>query len=74
MIGSGGLKRVSTKDLKEILKLVHREELCCPIDRIGLATTGLLRLGDDLEVLYGLDDKAVRAVIVSVLAERPTMP
>ena len=74
MIGSGGLKRVSTKDLKEILKLVHREELSCPIDRIGLATTGLLRLGDDLEVLYGLDDKAVRAVIVSVLAERPTMP
>ena len=71
MFGSKGLKQVSTADLKSILRLVHREELTCPIDRIGLATTGLLRLGDDLEVLQGLDERAVRAVIVSVLAERP---
>ncbi len=70
MFGSGGLKKVSTSDLKSILRLVHREELSCPIDRIGLATTGLLRLGDDMEVLYGLDQRGVRAVIVSVLAER----
>lgn len=70
MIGSKGLKAISTQDLKEILRQVHRGELSCPIDRIGLATTGLLRLADDLDVLNGLDERAVRAVIVSVLAER----
>ena len=70
MIGTSGLKQVSTGDLKEILRLVHRKELPCPIDRIGLATTGLLRLGDDLEILQGLDERATRAVLVAVLAER----
>jgi hypothetical protein len=71
VIGSGGLKSVSTQDLRQLLKLVHRGELSCPIDRIGLAVNGLLRLGDDVGVLAGLDDRAVRAVLISVLAERP---
>lgn len=69
-MGSDGLTKVSTRDLEQILRLVHRGELGCPIDRIGLATTGLLRLGDDLDVLAGLEERAVRAVIVAVLAER----
>jgi hypothetical protein len=71
VIGTGGLKSVSTRDLRQLLKLVHRGELKCPIDRVGLAVNGLLRLGDDLGVLAGLDDRAVRAVLISVLAERP---
>ena len=70
MIGTGGLTKVATKDLKAVLRSVYREELSCPITQIGLATTGLLRLGDDLQVLRGLDARAVQAVIVSVLAER----
>ncbi len=70
MFGSGGLKDVKSSDLKLILRAVHRGELPCPIDRIGLATTGLLRLGDDLETLRGLDLAGVKAVIIAVLAER----
>jgi hypothetical protein len=70
MIGTGGLKAVSTKDLKQLLLLLHRGDLECPITQIGLATSGLLRLGDDLAVLGGVDEKGVRAVLVSVLAER----
>jgi len=71
MFGSLGLKAIRTRDLEQILKLVHNGELQCPITGIGLATTGLLRLLDDLEALRGLDKRSVHAVIVCVLAERP---
>lgn len=70
MLGSGGLRDVRTSDLKALLKAVHHEELPCPITQKGLATTGLLRLGDSLEVLRGLDQRGVRAVLVAVLSER----
>ena len=70
MFGSNGLTTVSDADLRRIYTAVHRGELPCPIDRIGLATTGLLRLGDDLGILRGLDTAGVRAVLVSVIAER----
>ena len=70
MFGSNGLVAVKTADLKLLLGYVHREELSCPIDRIGLATVGLLRLGDDLAVLAGLDQRATRSVLVAVLCER----
>ena len=70
MIGSNGLREVSTRDLKELLRFVHRGALSCPIDRIGLATVGLLRLGDDLSVLADLDERGTRAVLVAVIAER----
>ena len=70
MLGSGGLKNVRTEDLKAILRAVHRGELPCPITQTGLAITGLLRLGDDLDVLRELDERAVRAVLVAVLSER----
>lgn len=70
MLGSGGLKNVRTEDLKAILRAVHRGELPCPITQTGLAITGLLRLGDELDVLRELDERAVRAVLVAVLSER----
>jgi hypothetical protein len=70
MIGTGGLTHLSTPDLEQLLRLVFRGALSCPIDRVGLATTGLLRLGDDLALLHGLDGPATQAVLVAVLAER----
>lgn len=70
MIGTGGLTAVPTPQLQLLLKAVHKEDLSCPIDRVGLATVGLMHLGDDLEILQGLDVRGVRAVLVSVLAER----
>ena len=70
MIGTAGLSKVSTKDLKALLRSVYRQELSCPITQIGLATTGLLRLGDDLQILRGLNERAVQAILVAVLAER----
>ena len=75
MFQSGkGLSQISTNDLKELLRAVHRGELSCPISRKGLASTNFLRLGDDLGHLRGLDSRGVTAVLVAVLAERPRQP
>ncbi|MCO4743871.1 MAG: hypothetical protein KC912_03720 [Proteobacteria bacterium] len=71
MLNKMGLKSVKTKDLKLVLGLVHRGELECPITQIGLAVNGVLRLGDDLAHLRGLDEAGVRAVLIAVIAERP---
>ena len=65
-----GMTAVKTDDVKALLRCVHRGELACPITQIGLAQAGLLRLGDDVGHLFGLDEAGVRAVLVAVLAER----
>lgn len=70
MLGDRGLVAVATTDLVAVLRAVHRGDLPCPITPIGLAQAGLLRLGDELGLLHGLDERAVRAVLVAVLAER----
>ncbi|MFT4628679.1 MAG: hypothetical protein ACI8PZ_007375, partial [Myxococcota bacterium] len=67
---TNGLSKVSDNDLRELLRAHHRGELPSPVTRIGLAQTGLLRLGDELDVLHGLDAAGVRAVLVAVLCER----
>lgn len=70
MFGTGGLVELSTDELQLLLRAVHRGELSCPVDRIGLATVGLLRIGDHIGILGGLDERGVKAVLISVLAER----
>jgi len=70
LYGGRALLDVSTDDLKELLRQVHSGALECPVTRIGLASTGLLRLGDDLGHLTGLNAGGVHAVLVAVLAER----
>jgi hypothetical protein len=69
-LGAIGLSRVRTPDLHALLRAVHRGELPCPITQTNLGLIGLLRLGDDLGHLHGLDARAAIAVIVAVLAER----
>lgn len=70
MFGSSGLVSVSDDDLKELLRFIHRGELPCPIQPIGLAQVGLLRLADELGVLQGVERRGVVAVLVAVLSER----
>lgn len=70
MFGDRGLVGVTDADLVALLRALHRGELECPITRIGLAQAGLLRLGDELEVLRDLDERGCRAVLVAVLVER----
>lgn len=68
--GGGGLTRVSTKDLREVLARVHDGSLACPITHPRLVVAGMSKLIDDLGHLHGLDARSTQAVIVAVLAER----
>ena len=70
MIGTNGLTAVSDDDLRTLLRHVYRGELICPITPQGLACIGRQGLNDDLDILKGLDESAVRAVLVAVIAER----
>jgi hypothetical protein len=69
-LGANGLRQVKTTDLQDLLRVVHRGELECPITQIGLGTVGLLRIADELGHLRDLDTQAVKAVLIAVLAER----
>lgn len=67
------LTDVPTEDLKKLLRHVHRGELPCPITADTLACVGLQFRGEPiLAALRGLDEPAVRAVLICVLAERKT--
>ena len=70
MIGGKALTGVSTSDLQLALTRVHRGQLQCPITHDRLVVAGLPQLVDKLGFLQGLDESAVRAVLIAVIAER----
>ncbi len=72
MLGSGrGLTPVATSDLKTALRSLHRGDLDCPVNIERLTRVGLQHAASELlESLRGLEEPAVRAVLVAVLAER----
>ena len=62
---------VDTDALATALRSLHRGELECPLTIPGLTRVGLQYVAPDLlHALRGLDEDAVRAVLVAVLAER----
>ena len=66
-----GLVDLPTATLKSLLAALHRKQLSCPITIQDLTRVGLQYCATDLlEVLRGLDEKGVRAVLVTVIAER----
>lgn len=65
------LTDIPAEDLKKLLRHVHRGELPCPITADTLACVGLQYRGEPiLAALRGLEEAGVRAVLISVLAER----
>jgi len=72
MLGAAaGLTEVRTDDLKKLLGLVHRGEVIFPMDAPELARIGLQHCAIEmLATLRGLDERAVKAVVVAVIAER----
>lgn len=71
MFGVDGLTKLSTKDLRQALRMVHRGELTVPLTVEGITRCGLQHVATELlRELRGLDDRAMRAVLVCVLAER----
>ena len=68
---ASGLTRVTTDDLKKALSFLHKGELRCPPNIHDLTRVGLQHCGNELlEVLRGLEENGVRAVLVAVIAER----
>ena len=75
MIDAGrGLKDLSTDLLKTLLRLIHRKQLPCPFQKSTLMSMGLNEAADHGAVLCGLEEQAVRAILVCVLAERSGRP
>jgi hypothetical protein len=69
--GTTGLVAVGTEPLERLLRAVHRRETLVPVSPGSLAALGLQDWSESLlGCLRGLDEPAVRAVLVAVLAER----
>lgn len=66
----GGLSRLSDEQLKTILKKVYRKELSCPFGRSDLLIRGLNAVAEEGDLLFGLEEAGVRAVIGAIFAER----
>jgi hypothetical protein len=66
-----GLTALSTDELKRLLSYLHKGQLECPINAHRVACVGFQHKHAELMyALRNLDDEAVRAVLVCVLAER----
>ena len=71
MSASLGLVEVPLERLKLLLRAVHRGELSLPLQTAEMVCIGLQQYIEPLQVhLRGLDERAVRAVLVAVIAER----
>ena len=71
--GGLGLTGVPTAQLTALLRLLYQGRVPLPVSRSGLLSMGLHPLADEGDVLLGLDDRAARAVLVAVIAERRTV-
>ena len=65
-----GLTVLSTDKLKKVFRLVHRGELPCPFQQSTLMSMGLNQVAEEGTLLCGLEERAVRAILTAVLAER----
>lgn len=66
-----GLRGVPTEELENLLRLVYRKEVSCPLSPAELARIGLQHRQEYLlHAFRGLDDHAAQKLLVAVLAER----
>ena len=66
-----GLTSLTTEHLKKLLKYLHDGSLELPLTAHSIAAAGFqFRHHELMSALRGLDEPAVRAVLVCVLAER----
>jgi len=65
-----GLAALSDEHLKAALRLLIQGKLSCPFKRSDLMAMGLNPLAEQGELLFGLDERGVRAALVASLGER----
>lgn len=66
----GGLTKLSDEQLKHLMRKIYRGELSCPFSRVDLLARGLNAVAEEGDLLFNLEETAVRAVISATLAER----
>lgn len=74
MTGSGGLTRVATDDLEQLLAALESGALAAPLSKVGLGQSGYGPLWEALEPFAALDGAALRLLIQTVIAERRAHP
>ena len=65
-----GLHRVSTDDLKRLLRALHRGAICSPVARWSLIEKGFGNIEGHLRHVVGRDTDGAKAVLTAVLEER----
>ena len=65
-----GLSNLSDEQLKVVLRQVYSKELPCPFKRSDLLLRGLNAVAEEGDLLFGLDELGVKAVITAVISER----
>ncbi len=65
-----GLTAVPTEDLKALYRALHRGSVPCPLTKSTLMTMGMNRLAENASLIRGLEEPALRSLLVCVLAER----
>ena len=70
VIGGRGLLGVPDEELEFLLRRVHQGEVSFPLRRSELLMMKTPSLAENGDLLLGLDEQGVRAVVVAVLAER----
>lgn len=67
---SVGLVALSDEQLKQALRAVIQGTLACPFKRSDLLLRGLNPLAEYGDLLFGLDERGVRATLVTAISER----
>ena len=65
-----GLTLVPDEDLENFIRFIYQGHIPFPLERRRLMELGFNSLADHASGIVGLDERAVRAVVVAVLAER----
>jgi hypothetical protein len=65
-----GLTAIHTDELKKFLRLLLQNKLLFPLKRTDLMLMGLNLMAERGDLLFGLEEKAVKAILIAVLAER----
>ncbi|HEX6239718.1 MAG TPA: hypothetical protein VFZ61_02445 [Polyangiales bacterium] len=65
-----GIHRVSTDDLKRLLRAIHRGAISSPVTRASLIEKGFGNIEGHLKHVVARDSAGARAVIAAVLEER----
>jgi hypothetical protein len=65
-----GLHRLSTDELKRLLRALHRGALASPITRSSLIEKAFGHIEGHLDLIVGRDEAAAKAIVLAVLGER----